>query len=170
MSIFFKKWVSKDVAGRLMMSMVEKYNINSTSESEISLEVSPVLGESNQRWMTHINHKEKAVWWSDTLHTRLDLNRSFFEQNAFLLHDQSTFFGSSVRSSSLTRLWYIIALLTVVVRLYFVKTIMKKCFAPRCSLCCFCLFVYFILFLANLRWRNAQLCLLMQVRPHSACC
>lgn len=56
-----------------------------------------------------------------------------------------------------------IALLTVVVRLYFVKTIMKKCFAPRCSLCCFCLFIL-LFFLANLRWRNAQLCLLMSAQ------
>lgn len=53
-------------------------------------------------------------------------------KNSSLLHDQSTFFGSSVWSSSLTSLWYIIAYDCFIDSrrpAILCKTIMKKCFA-----------------------------------------
>lgn len=57
------------------MSLVKKYNINISLESELSRLVFSLFRESNQHLITHINH-EKEVRGGNTLHTRLDLNRS----------------------------------------------------------------------------------------------
>lgn len=57
MSIFFKNEFLKMLQGDLMMSLVKKYSINLTSESEISLGVSSLFGGPNRRRMTHITQR-----------------------------------------------------------------------------------------------------------------
>ncbi len=54
-------------------------------------------------------------------------------KNSFLLHDQSSFFGSNVWSSWLNSLWYIIAFDCFIDSrrpAILCKTIIKQCFAP----------------------------------------
>lgn len=43
-----------------MMSLVKKYSINLSLESEVSCSVSSLFRESNKHLITHINHEEKG--------------------------------------------------------------------------------------------------------------
>lgn len=60
MSIFFKNEFLKMLQGDLMMSLVKKYNINLTSESEMSLGVSSLFGGSNRRRASHMTERARG--------------------------------------------------------------------------------------------------------------